>query len=287
MTVVVQYFCHSIIYPARSLLRRRYSCCPASDFHKRHYRYMERCYQHRCPGFYYLYLHSGCRSVRYYSHYDRRGQRSCHSIIYPARSLLRRRYSCCPASDFNKLNNRYMERCYQHRCPGFYHLYLHPRRRSVRYYCHYDRRGQCSCHSIIYPARSLLRRRYSCCPASVFHKLDNRYMERCYQHRCPGFNHLYLHPCCRPVRRYGPDDCRGQCFCHSIIYPARSLLRRRYSCCPASDFYKLNNRYMERCYQHRCPGSTTYTFTPAAGQCATTATMTVVVNTPVTPYLPS
>ena len=113
-----------------------------------------------------------------------------------------------------------------------------------------------------------------------------RYLEPGYnKHSHSRYNNLYIYSCCRSVCYY----CNNE-YCGNYLILPRHLLRsdrfartQLLQLLPATSTNAITGTWSPATINTATAGTTTYTFTPAAGQCATTATMNIVVTTSITP----
>ena len=117
------------------------------------------------------------------------------------------------------------------------------------------------------------------------HQRNNRNLESGNDQHCNSRNNdLYIYTGCRPVRQRRNDGCRNHNPGHASLYADRAALPEQTApALPAYIHQWHTGTWSPATINTATVGTTTYTFTPAAGQCGTTATMDVVITTQVTP----
>ena len=144
-------------------------------------------------------------------------------------------------------------------------------------------------HTNIYADRAVVPKQYCAHIAIKFHQChtDYRNMEpRNNRNHYSWNNNLYLYPGCRSVCRCGNNGDCSNFFNHTNIYADRPLCQN--STAPAlpsssANATPITGTWNPATIGTATAGTTTYTFTPDAGQCATTATMEVVITNQITP----
>ena len=230
----------------------------------------------------YLYIHSINRSVwnnsnddhcREYCVQHRRSHRSdhlCQNSTAPALPRLHPQW-----------RYRYMEPCnHQYRNSRNHYLYIHSSNRSVRNNSNDDHCGQSCATPTFTQIGPLCQKQHCTCITQQHPIMDHWYMESCNNQYGNSRNHdLYIHSINRSMWNNRNDDHCGECCSNTDIHTDRTTLPEQYCTCIA---HFINNgvtgTWSPATINTATAGTTTYTFTPATGQCGTTATMSIVVN---------